>query len=67
MDPTGTYKLDSDAEERDGDIYGYFGKIQIKNLSKDQIIMTFMVSKGAPSYNSGSFVDTLSYKDNQAI
>ena len=29
--------------------------------------MTFMVSKGAPSYNSGSFVDTLTYKANQVI
>lgn len=67
IDPTGTYELDSKAIERDGDIYGYFGKIQIKSLSKDQIIMTFMINKGAPSYNSGSFVDTLDYKGNQAV
>ncbi|WP_304344190.1 hypothetical protein [Chryseobacterium koreense] len=29
--------------------------------------MTFEVNKGAPSYNSGSFVDTLIYKENKAI
>ncbi len=29
--------------------------------------MTFEVNKGAPSYNSGSFVDTLIYKNNKAI
>lgn len=29
--------------------------------------MTFGVSKGAPSYNSGSFVDTLDYQNNKAI
>lgn len=29
--------------------------------------MTFMINKGAPSYNSGSFVDTLEYKLGKAI
>ena len=29
--------------------------------------MTFGVNKGAPSYNSGSFIDTLIYKNNMAI
>jgi hypothetical protein len=29
--------------------------------------MTFEVNKGAPSYNSGSFVDTLVYKENKAV
>jgi hypothetical protein len=59
--------LDSQTTEKNGDIYGYFGKIQVKALSADQIIMTFMINKGAPSYNSGSFVDTLDYKNNLVI
>lgn len=67
LDPTGTYQLNSKTEKRNGDVYGYSGKIQVKKISADTIVMTFEVSKGAPSYNSGSFVDTLIYKDNRAI
>ena len=67
IEPTGTYQLDSKSEKRNGDIYGYSGQIQVKKLSSDKIAMTFEVNKGAPSYNSGSFVDTLIYKDNKAI
>lgn len=67
VEPTGTYQLVSKTEKSDGEIYGYFGQIQVKKLSNDKIVMTFEVNKGAPSYNSGSFVDTLIYKDNQAI
>tara|TARA_R110002020_G_scaffold176067_1_gene368161 strand:- start:352 stop:777 length:426 start_codon:yes stop_codon:yes gene_type:complete len=67
IDPTGTYDLESETRKDGGDIYGYFGQIQVKRLTEKQIVMTFMVNKGAPSYNSGSFVDTLAYKDNNAI
>ena len=67
IDPTGTYQLDSKTKKINGDIYGYFGQIQVKKLNSDKIVMTFEVNKGAPSYNSGSFVDTLSYKDNKGI
>ena len=67
IDPTGTYDLDSKTKKKGGDIYGYFGEIQVKKLAKDRIVMTFEVNKGAPSYNSGSFVDTLIYKNNRVI
>jgi len=67
IDPTGTYKLKSKTKKRNGEIYGYFGQIQIKKLSADKIVMTFEVNKGAPSYNSGSFVDTLKYVENKVI
>lgn len=67
IDPTGTYKLNSKAKMRSGDIFGYFGQIQVKKLSEGKIVMTFEVNKGAPSYNSGSFVDTLTYQNNKAI
>ena len=67
IDPTGTYELDNKTKKEDGDVYGYFGKIQVLNLTKDQIIISFMVNKGAPSYNSGSFIDTLDYRSNQAF
>ncbi len=67
IDPTGTYKLNSKANNKNGDIYGYSGQVQVKKISLNKIVMTFEVNKGAPSYNSGSFVDTLSYNDNKAI
>ena len=67
INPTGTYNLDSDTKIKNGDTYGYSGQIKVKKLSADKIVMTFEVNKGAPSYNSGSFVDTLKYIDNRAI
>lgn len=67
IDPTGTYQLDSKTTKKGGDTYGYSGRIQVKKIGSDKIVMTFEVNKGAPSYNSGSFVDTLIYKDNRSI
>ena len=67
IDPTGTYQLDSKTTKKDGEIYGYSGQIQVKKIGSDKIVMTFEVNKGAPSYNSGAFVDTLNYKDNRSI
>lgn len=67
IDPTGTYQLRSKSKKKNGEIYGYFGQIQVKKIIEDKIVMTFEVNKGAPSYNSGSFVDTLSYFNNSVI
>jgi hypothetical protein len=67
IEPTGTYELNNIIEKKDGEIYGYFGQIQVKKINSEKIVMTFEVNKGAPSYNSGSFVDTLVYKANKAI
>lgn len=67
IDPTGTYKLDNKTKEKNREVYGYSGYIQVKKISNDKIVMTFEVNKGAPSYNSGSFVDTLTYKNNIAL
>lgn len=67
IDPTGTYKFDGKTKKKKGDMYGYSGKIQVKKHTINRIIMTFEVNKGAPSYNSGSFVDTLEYNDNKTI
>lgn len=66
-EPTGIYKLNNVIEKKDGEIYGYFGQIQVKKLNSEQIVMKFEVNKGAPSYNSGSFFDTLIYKNNKAV
>ncbi|MEI6853620.1 MAG: hypothetical protein WCL06_12285 [Bacteroidota bacterium] len=67
VNPTGTYILDNKAIVIEKETYGYAGLIQVKTLSENKILMTFTINKGAPSYNSGSFVDTLSYLNNQAI
>jgi hypothetical protein len=67
VDPTGTYILDSKTYMDKGETYGYMGVIQVKPLTTDRIVMTFYINKGAPSYNSGSFVDTLNYDDNKSV
>jgi hypothetical protein len=66
IDPTGTYELISTAKVEDGDTYGYFGEICVKLIDKNKIAMSFYICKGAPGYNSGSFVDTLEYRNNIA-
>lgn len=66
INPTGTYSLEENTKMKDGDKFGYFGTIQVKLIQKDKIAITFYICKGAPSYNSGSFIDTLDYIDNKA-
>ena len=67
IDPTGAYKLQAKARMKDGDKYGWFGDIKVKLLDSHRIAMSFYICKGAPGYNSGSFVDTLVYRNNTAI
>jgi len=67
VNPTGKYKLNSKTIKKNGDTYGYFGDIKVIALGKDKILISFYVCEGAPSYNSGSFIDTLAYKNNVAI
>ena len=67
VDPTGTYKLESKTSKKNGEIYGYFGQIQIRKLNEEKIILAFEFCIGAPSYNSGSFIDTLDFKVNKSL
>jgi hypothetical protein len=64
LNPTGTYKISNG----DKPIHKvkYFGDIQVKLLANQKIAISFYVNKGAPSYNSGSFVDTLHYNNGTA-
>jgi hypothetical protein len=64
LNVTGTYEYEGKTTIKDGDTYGYFGTIQVKKFKHNKIIMTFYICKGAPSYNSGSFVDTLDVVNN---
>ena len=67
INPTGTYELGNFNPDSEKETTGYFGLIQVKRFAKNKIVMTFMINKGAPSFNSGSFVDTLEYKSDRAI
>ena len=65
--PTGSYEFVSKKKIKDGETQGYSGKVDIKLLDSSHIAMSFYLNKGAPSYNSGSFVDTLEYKNSIAL
>lgn len=62
--PTGTYKfgkvLKNEKQQE------YFGETQVVALTENKIIVSFFLCKGAPSFNQGSFIDTLEYNNNQA-
>lgn len=66
IDPTGAYEFEM-VTHKDGTVYGRMGKINVKKLGQDKIVMTLWTSLGAPDYNFGGFVDTLDYKQNQTI
>jgi hypothetical protein len=67
IDPTGIYMLDNKPIIIEKETYGYAGLIQVNKLPGNKILMTFTINKGAPSYNSGSFADTLNYLNDQAV
>jgi uncharacterized protein YecT (DUF1311 family) len=67
VNSTGSYSLDSKIEIKNGDTYGYFGDIKLKEISNNRIIVRLFVCKGAPSYNSGTLIDTLTITNNKAI
>jgi hypothetical protein len=65
--PCGTYNLISKISYKNGEKIGKYGTIQVKPISADKIIMSFFVNSGFPTYNSGSFIDTLIIENNIAI
>jgi len=67
INPNGTYRLGKNKTNKSGEIYGYFGEVRIKLIDSSKIAMSFYVCKGAPGYNSGSFIDTLDYNKNQSF
>ena len=65
IDPTGIYKygrINKNEKKQK-----YFGEIQVLALSKEKIIVSLFLCKGYPSFNNGSFIDTLEYKENKTI
>ena len=67
VNPTGLYSLDNKTTIKNDETYGYFGNIGVKAISKSKVVVRLFICKGAPSYNSGSFTDTLEIKNNKAI
>lgn len=64
---SGTYELVSKTVKKGDDVYGYAGDIQVKELPNNRIVLSLFITKGAPSYNSGSFVDTMDLANNLAV
>lgn len=59
-DITGTYHLNKHIDiENDYPIESYFGNLQVVPWGEDSVILNFYINKGHPSYNTGSFIDTL--------
>ena len=48
-------------------MYGYFGSVRVKLISNSKIAINFYICKGYISYTSGSFYDTLDYRNNNAV
>lgn len=67
INPTGIYEYSGNTYTKNGDTYGYFGTIKVLQLEANKVLVNFYVCKGAPSYNSGSFIDTLTYINNQVV
>lgn len=67
INPAGYYSLDSKTISKDGDTYGYFGTLKIKQVDSARIYVDLYVCKGAPGYNSGALQDTLLYKNGIAV
>ncbi|HMH20932.1 MAG TPA: hypothetical protein VK563_04110 [Puia sp.] len=66
IDPTGTYILKGQTEKNK--TIGHSGEIRVKLLDKDRVAICFYINKGYPGYESGSFMDTLTYnEDNEVV
>jgi hypothetical protein len=64
IDPTGTYTLKGQVQ--DNKVISHYGEIRVKLLKPELLTICFFIDKGYPGYESGSFLDTLRYEDNQS-
>ena len=65
INPTGTYLLKG--EVKNGRIIGHYGELRVRMLDTLRIALSYYVNNGYPKFESGSFLDTLKYLDNQAV
>jgi hypothetical protein len=64
---TGTYVIDSTLDGQKISDHSYSAVIIAKVIDSNKIIVNFSINIGPPSYNTGSFFDTLQYKNNVSI
>ena len=64
INPTGTYNYG--VINKNEKKQGYFAEMQVVSLASDKIIVSIVINKGYPSFNNGSFIDTLTYQNNKA-
>lgn len=62
INPTGTYVLIGTVKKNR--ITGHSGEIRVQLLDSHRIALCFYINKGYPGYESGSFMDTLTYNEN---
>jgi hypothetical protein len=65
IDPTGTYILTGTV--RNNQVTSHSGELRVRLLNRHSAAVCFYINKGYPGYESGSFVDTLSYEDNRLV
>jgi hypothetical protein len=65
INPTGFYELQG--KDVDGNSIGYSGEIRVKQIENGKIVVNFCITNGYPTYNQGTFIDTLRYEHNMAV
>lgn len=65
INPTGIYKLGRIVKNEKRQ--EYYGEINVLSIDSTKIVVYLFVCRGYPSFNLGTFVDTLAYKNNKAI
>ena len=63
IDPTGTYILTGTI--KNNRITGHSGELRVRLLEDHTVAVCFYINKGYPGYESGSFIDTLTYEENR--
>jgi hypothetical protein len=64
---TGTYQHRDRISVSGGEASGTFGTIKVRQLSAKKIVLSFYFNRGPKSYNSGSFLDTVTLAGRKAI
>lgn len=67
INPTGTYIIGNGLRQEDNEPKGNFGEIRVKKISSTKVAVALYVINGAPAYDSGDFVDTLTFGNSQAV
>jgi len=67
INPTGTYIIGKGLRQEDNEAKGNFGEIRVKKISPTKVAVALYVISDAPAYDSGDFVDTLTFRNNQAV